>query len=90
MARKGTRSRRYSSRSVSDLEEFLQIGECLSCTDKSAGQIANRTERLPAENIITLEVTDEAGDRTAKASRLTRESVASVERCLGRGPVEKP
>lgn len=83
MARKSKRSNRRNSRSISDLEELLRVGDAVAY-GQVCWSIANRGTANPAAgDVITLEGVDEAGDHTAKAFRLTRESVANVERCLG-------
>ena len=83
MARKSKRSRERNSRPVSELEELLRTGDAV-LYGQVCWSISNRgTERPTAGDVITLEGVDEAGDHTAKAFRLTRETVDNVERCLG-------
>ena len=83
MARKNKRSRERNSRPASNLEELLRIGDAV-LYGQVCWSIANRgTERPTAGDVITLERVNEAGDHTADAFRLTRETVENVERCLG-------
>lgn len=83
MSRRGRGSRTTSTRSVPDLEEILRAGDAV-LYGQVCWSMANRaTNRSAAGDVITLEGTGEAGERTTRAFCLTRESVENVERCIG-------